>query len=62
MKNSCLTVCVEQDEDRFFIGSGPEIPSRDVQGKNQKEMLKNLRHVLRLCLRNLGQKTCKSKF
>jgi len=62
MKNSYLTVYIEQDEDGVFVGSVPEIPSCYVQGKNQTEMLKNLRHVLRLCLRNLDQKTCKSKF
>jgi len=62
MKSSYLTVYIEQDEDGVFVGSIPTIPSCYAQGKTQEEMLKNLRSVLKLCLRNLDQKIGKSRF
>lgn len=43
---------IEQDEDYVFIGSVPTILSCYAQGKTQEKMLKNLKEVLRLCLRN----------
>jgi len=52
MKNLNFTVYIERDEDGVFIGSIPTIPSCYAQGKTQEDMLKNLREVLRLCLRN----------
>ena len=47
---------IEQDEDGMFIGSIPSIPSCHAEGKTQKEMLKNLEQVLKLCLRNTDSK------
>lgn len=52
MKNLNFTVYIERDGDGVFIGSIPTIPSCYAQGKTQEDMLKNLREVLRLCLRN----------
>jgi len=56
MKKSLFTVYIEQDEDGMFIGSIPSIPSCYAQGKTQEEMLKNLRQVVKLCLRNSNPK------
>jgi len=53
MKSSLFTVYIEQDEDGMFIGSIPTVPSCQADGKTQKEMLKNLQQVLKLCLRNV---------
>ncbi|MBU0646930.1 MAG: type II toxin-antitoxin system HicB family antitoxin [Patescibacteria group bacterium] len=53
MKNSLFTVYIERDEDGIFIGSIPTVPSCYAEGKTQKEMLKNLQEVLKLCLRNI---------
>ncbi len=52
MKSLYFTVYIERDEDGIFIGSIPSISSCYAQGKTQEEMLKNLREVLKLCLRN----------
>lgn len=57
MKNFNFTVYIERDEDGVFIGSIPAIPSCYAQGKTQEDMLKNLREVLRLCLRNTKKNT-----
>ncbi len=57
MKNLNFTVYIERDEDGIFIGSIPTIPSCYAQGKTQEDMLKNLREVLRLCLRNNNKNT-----
>jgi len=57
MKNLNFTVYIERDEDGVFIGSIPTIPSCYAQGKTQEDMLKNLKEVLRLCLRNNNKNT-----
>lgn len=63
MKNSFFTVYIEQDEDGVYVGSIPAVPSCYAQGKTQNEMLKNLREVLKLCLRNVNVKEVeKTKF
>lgn len=63
MKNLYLTIYIEKDEDGVFIGSVPAIPSCYAQGKTQEEMLKNLKEVLRLCLRNTNRDNLeKTKF
>lgn len=63
MKNSPFVAYIEQDEDGMFIGSIPVIPSCHAEGKTQREMLKNLREVLQLCLRNIDVKEIeKTKF
>jgi predicted RNase H-like HicB family nuclease len=55
MKNNFFTAYIEKDEDGIFIGSIPSVPSCYAQGKTQEEMLKNLKDVLRLCLRNVKE-------
>jgi predicted RNase H-like HicB family nuclease len=63
MKNINFTVYIEQDEDKMFVGSVPSVPSCHAEGRTQKEMLKNLQQVLRLCLRNVNVKEVgKTKF
>ena len=63
MKNTLFTVYIEQDEDGVFTGSIPVLPSCHAEGKTQKEMLKNLQQVLKLCLRNVNVKEVeKTKF
>lgn len=57
MKNTSFTIYIEQDEDGVFIGTIPSVPSCYADGKTQKEMLKNLEQVLKLCLRNGDAKT-----
>ncbi len=47
-----LTVYIEKDEDGVFVGSIPALQSCYAEGKTQSEMLKNLKQVARLCLRN----------
>lgn len=63
MKKSLFIAYIEQDEDGMFIGTIPAIPSCYAEGRTQKEMLKNLQEVLRLCLRNVDIKEVeKTKF
>ena len=47
-----LTVCIEKDEDGVFVGSIPTLQSCYAEGGTQVEMLKNLKQVAKLCLRN----------
>ncbi|EKD33535.1 MAG: hypothetical protein ACD_76C00007G0006 [uncultured bacterium] len=47
-----VDVLIEQDEDGVFIGSISTIPSCYAEGGTQKEMLKNLKQVKKLCTRN----------
>ena len=54
MKNLFFTVYIEQDEDGIFVGSIPVVPGCHAEGRTQKEMLKNLQEVLKLCLRNVN--------
>lgn len=62
-KNTQFTVYIEQDEDGVFIGSVPAIPSCYAEGRTQREMMNNLRQVLKLCLRNVNTKEVeKTKF
>ncbi|MAF24707.1 hypothetical protein CL634_03945 [bacterium] len=56
-QNKSFTVYIQQDEDGIFVGSIPTIPSCHAEGKTQVEMLKNLRQVLTLCLRNTDHKS-----
>lgn len=47
----------------MFIGTIPSVPSCYADGKTQKEMLKKLEQVLKLCLRNVDLKAVsKTKF
>jgi len=63
MRKTFFTVYIEQDEDGMFVGSIPSVPSCYADGKTQKEMLKNLDQVLKLCLRNTNtRRFAKSKF
>lgn len=63
MKNTLFTVYIERDEDGMFVGSIPSVPSCYAEGKTQKDMLKNLEEVLKLCLRNVNVKElAKTKF
>ena len=52
MKTFQYVVYIEQDENGIYIGSIPSIPSCYAEGDTQEEMLKNLREVATLCLRN----------
>ena len=54
VKNSFFTVYIEQDEDGIFVGSIPAVPGCHAEGRTQKEMLKTLQEVLKLCLRNVN--------
>lgn len=56
MKKNPFIAYIEQDEDGMFIGTIPAIPSCHAEGRTQKEMLKNLQEVLRICLRNVNGK------
>jgi len=63
MKKTFFTVYIEQDEDGFFIGTIPSLPSCHAQGETQEKMMKNLQEVLKLCLRNANCKEIeKTKF
>ena len=53
MKKTQFIVYIEQDEDGVFIGSVPVVPGCHAQGDTQEEMLRSLREVLGLCLRNM---------
>jgi len=55
MKTNNFIVYLEQDEDGVYIGSIPSIPSCYAQGATQEELLKNLKEVLILCLRNVDK-------
>ena len=63
MKRSPFIAYIEQDENGMFIGTIPAVPSCHAEGRTQKEMIKNLQEVLRLCLRNVDVKeVAKTKF
>ena len=63
MSHKLFTAYIEQDEDGVFIGTIPSIPSCHAQGKTEQEMLKNLKEVLTLCLRNTDRESLeKTKF
>lgn len=63
MKNTKFTVYIERDEDGVYIGSIPSVPSCHAQGDTQTEMLKNLKEVLQLCLKNIdGDTLINTKF
>jgi len=63
MKKSPFIAYIEQDEDGMFIGTIPTIPACHAEGRTQKELLKNLQEVLKLCLRNVDVKEVeKTKF
>lgn len=47
-----FTVYIEKDEDGVFVGSIPTLRSCYAEGRTQTEMLKNLKQVAILCLRN----------
>jgi predicted RNase H-like HicB family nuclease len=51
MKN--YTVYIEQDEDGVYVGSVPTVPGCYTQGATLDELMKNLKEVLILCMRNL---------
>ena len=55
MKKMQFFVHIEQDEDWIFVGSIPSITNCYAQWDTQEEMLKNLKEVLTLCLRNLDK-------
>ena len=55
MKTRQYFVHIEQDEDGIFIGSIPSIANCYAQWDTQEEMLKNLKEVLILCLRNIDK-------
>ena len=57
MNHKLFTAYIEQDEDGVFIGTIPSIPSCHAQGKTEQEMLKNLKEVLQLCLRNTDRES-----
>lgn len=63
MNHKLFTAYIEQDEDGVFIGTIPSIPSCHAQGQTEQEMLKNLKEVLTLCLRNTDRESLeKTKF
>jgi len=43
-------VIIERDEDGVFIASVPELPGCHTQGKTMKDLDKNIREVISLCL------------
>lgn len=55
-KNTKLIAYIERDEDGVYIGSVPSISSCYAQGKTLEKMLKNLKEVALLCLRNNSKK------
>lgn len=62
MKSSHFTVYIEQDEDGVYLGSVPAIPSCYAQGDTQEELMKNLKEVIKLCIRNQRTTINKTRF
>ncbi len=44
------TVIIQQDEEGWFIGSVPEVPSARTQAQTLPQLYERLEEVLRLCL------------
>ena len=43
-------VIIERDEDGFFVASVPALPGCHTQGKTFKELIDNVKDVIKLCL------------
>lgn len=45
-----FTVIIERDENGWFVADVPELQACHTQGKTKKEVLKNIKEAIELCL------------
>lgn len=50
-------VIIEQGEDGYFIATVPALPGCYTQGKTMKELTKNIKDVIKLCLDEARENT-----
>jgi len=50
LKKKIFDVVLEKDEDGWFIADVPALQSCHTQGKTKKEVLKNIKEAIELCL------------
>lgn len=50
MKKRVFDVIIEKDEDGWFIADVPALQGCHTQGKTKKEVLKNIKEAIELCL------------
>ena len=50
MKGKQFKVVIERDEDGYFVAEVPALPGCYTQAKSMRELDKNLREVIALCL------------
>jgi len=56
MKTVNFDVIIEKDEDGWFIADVPAIPGCHTQGKTKKELMKNIKEAIELCLEVQNEK------
>lgn len=56
-----FTVILEQDADGWFIADVPELAGCHTQGKTKKEVLRNVKEAISLCLEVQNEKKIKPK-
>ena len=49
-ENRVFDVVIEKDEDGWFIADVPELQGCHTQAKTRKELMKNVKEVIELCL------------
>lgn len=50
LRKKQFKVIIEQGEDGYFIATVPALPGCYTQGKTMKELTKNVKDVIQLCL------------
>ena len=50
MRQINFDIIIERDEDGWFIAEVPAIPGCHTQGKTKKELMKNVKEAIELCL------------
>jgi len=61
MVKRTFTVVIEKDEEGWYIADVPELPSCHTQGKTKKEVMKNIKEAIELCLEVMTAKKEKIK-
>ena len=61
MKVKTFDVIIEKDEDGLYVADVPAIRGCHTQAKTKKELLKNVREVIELCLEVQNERKAKSK-
>ncbi len=60
-KQKTFDVVLERDEDGWFVADVPAIQGCHTQGKTKKEVLKNIKEAIELCLEVEAERKAKKK-